>query len=262
MHPTPVDASDARRRADGTVQLGVHARQENDMRKIRTAGAMLLAGSLTLLATGVSAEGMGQAAQLTENFPAPDAQLLLPENTSIERSEDGVHLHLDLTTPKAGSYTYPETVKKKLQRQPEVFTGWAFVFNYPKLCETPYECGADDFNEAVKAGVYNFGGTTNSLTQVSGGKAVLNHGTDGFVRIGGDIDAGQEQRADLPPGGTTFALENPMGAEIHAAIAPHGQFNNKTIGEELYNPTGNPACGCWWVAVFDSPGAPEDVATQ
>lgn len=232
------------------------------MRKSRTAGALLLAGSLTIIATGASAEGMGSPAGLTENFPDPDAQLLLPENTSIDRSDDGVHLHLDLITPKAGAYTYPEDIGKKKQRQPEVFTGWAFVFNYPELCETPYECGANDFNETVKAGVYNFGGTTNSFSQTSGEDFVMNQATDGFVRLSGDIDSGQAQRGDLPPGGTTFALENPMGAEIHAAIAPHGQFNPKTIAQELYNPTGNPGCGCWWVAVFDAPDAPADMASN
>jgi hypothetical protein len=232
------------------------------MRKTRTAGALLLAGSLTLLATGVSAEGMGQPADLTENFPTPESELLLTENASIVRSEGKVHLHLDLQTPEAGSYTYPENIKKKHQKQPEVFTGWAFVFNYPELCETPYDCGANDFNESVKAGVYNFGGTTNSLVQHGGGDIVLNAGTDGFVRVTGDILSGQSQRPDLPPGGTTFALENPMGAEIHAAIAPHGQFDAKTIADELYNPTGNPGCGCWWVAVFDSPDTPQDMASN
>ena len=117
------------------------------MRKLRNTGVLLLAGSLTLLASGVSAVGMGSPAGLTENFPTPDEQLLLPENTSIDRSDDGVHLHLDLITPEAGGYTYPENIGEAQRQQPEVFTGWAFVFNYPELCETPYECGANDFNE-------------------------------------------------------------------------------------------------------------------
>jgi len=232
------------------------------MRKIRTAGSLLLAGSLTLIAAGVSAEGMGDPAGMTENFPAPDAGLLQPENTSISRSDDGVHLHLDLTTPDAGSYTYPETIAAEAQAQPEVFTGWAFVFNYPEFCATPYECGGDDFNETVKAGVYNFSGTTNQLSQDSGGEIVMNAASDGFVRLTGDVTTGQEQRPDTPPGAPTFALENPMGAEIHAAIAPHGQIDPMTIKDELYSPTGNPACGCWWVAVFDAPGAPQDVASN
>jgi hypothetical protein len=236
--------------------------QEVHVHKLRNTGALLLAASLGLGATGVAAEGMGSPAGLTENFATPDEQLLLAENTSIERSEDKVHLHLDLLTPKAGSYTYPETISENQQRQPEVFTGWAFVFNYPELCETPYECGANDFNETVKAGVYNFAGTTNSLSQAGGGEIVMNAATDGFVRLSGDILLGQEQRPDLPPGGTTFALENPMGAEIHAAIAPHGRFDHRTISDELYNPTGNPGCGCWWVAVFDAPDAPQDMASN
>ena len=232
------------------------------MRKPRTAASLLLAGSLALIATGASAEGMGAPADFTENFPAPDAGLLQPDNTSITRSEDGVHLHLDLTTPEAGAYTYPETIGPDAQAQPEVFTGWAFVFNYPENCETPYDCGANDFAGAAKGGVYNFGGVSNQFSQDSGGEIVLNGATDGFVRIYGDILAGQEQRSDLPPETTTFALENPMGAEIHAAIAPHGQFDASTIADELYNPTGNPGCGCWWVAVFEAPDAPSDMASN
>lgn len=232
------------------------------MRKPRTAASLLLAGSLALVATGASAEGMGEHADFTENFPAPDAGLLLAENTSIVRSDDKVHLHLDLTTPAAGSYTYPENIGPEAQVQPEVFTGWAFVFNYPEHCETPYDCGANDFEGAAKGGVYNFGGVSNQFSQDSGGEIVLNGATDGYVRIVGDILAGQEQRSDLPPETTTFALENPMGAEIHAAIAPHGQFDATTIAEELYNPTGNPACGCWWVAVFEAPEAPTSVASS
>jgi hypothetical protein len=232
------------------------------MRKIRNAGALLLAGSLTVIATGVSAEGLSSPAGLTENFPTPDELLLLPENASISRGDDGVHLHLDLQTPEAGSYTYPESIGEGQRQQPEIFTGWAFVFNYPELCDTPYECGANDFNETVKAGVYNFGGVTNSLSQSSGGDIVLNAATDGYVRLDGDIVVGQQQRPDLPPEATTFALENPMGAEIHAAIAPHGQFDAATAADELYNPTGDPGCGCWWVAVFDAPDAPQDVASN
>ena len=232
------------------------------MGKINTGRALLLAGSLTLMATAVSAQGMGTPADLVENFPAPDAGLLVQENATIDRTDDGVHLHLDLTTPEAGSYTYPEPIGKKMQQQPEVFTGWAFVFNYPELCATPYECGAGDFNDRVKGGVYNFGGTTNSLTQVSGDEIVMNQATDGYVRLTGDIAAGQVPRGDLPPGATTYPLENPMGAEIHAAIAPHGQFDTKTIADELYNPTGDPGCGCWWVAVFDAPDAPQDTASN
>lgn len=232
------------------------------MRKPRTAASLLLAGSLALIATGAAAEGMGTPADFAENFPAPDAGLLHVDNTSITRSEDGVHLHLDLTTPEAGSYTYPENIGPEAQAQPEVFTGWAFVFNYPEHCQTPYDCGAADFEGAAKGGVYNFGGVSNQLSQDGGGDIVLNGATDGFVRIKGDIMAGQPQRSDLPPETTTFALENPMGAEIHAAIAPHGQFDAATIADELYNPTGNPACGCWWVAVFEAPDGPQDMASN
>ena len=122
-----------------------------------------------------------------------------------------MHLHLDLTTPDAGSYTYPETIAAEAQAQPEVFTGWAFVFNYPEFCATPYECGGDDFNETVKAGVYNFSGTTNQLSQDSGGEIVMNAASDGFVRLTGDVTTGQEQRPDTPPGAPHLRAREPDG---------------------------------------------------
>ena len=234
------------------------------MNKIRFAGALLLSGSLSLLATGVAAEDMDMHANVVENFASASTglELLTPDNATIARSEDGVSISLKLTTPEAGSYTYPETIKKKHQAQPEAFTGWAFVFNHPELCATPHQCGPGDFNDQVKFGIYNFAGTVNQISQTSGGDLQLNVATDGYVSLSGGIDAAQPQMQGMPPDVVTFPLENPMGAEIHAAIAPHGQLDPADLPGELYSPTGDPGCGCWWVAVFNSPDAPQTTASQ
>lgn len=227
------------------------------MRTNRTLTTLALAASLALVATGASAQSMGQPADIVENFPtsgAPD--LLLADNALIERTAEGVTLNMKLVTPEPGSYTYPEGVPAERQAAPEAFTGWAFVFNNPEHCVTSAEppfCGPDDFNDQVKFGIYNFGGFGSSLSQHSGGDIGQNESTDGMVVLSGTINAGDPQVAGMPPDVVTFPLENPEGAEIHAAIAPHGQLDATKLPGELYSPVGDPGCGCWWVGVFMPP---------
>lgn len=229
------------------------------MSRTRLALVLALVGALTLSATTMAANAngkKGEKAGRISNDPTADSDtnLLLRKNTLLRRSRDGIGIEVRLMTPEAGAYTYPETIPEERQAQPEIFTGWAFVFNYPENCVsfpgTAFPCGPEDFNDLARGGVYNFSGFMNSLSQSSGGEIVANAATDGYVVLNGDITVGQAQRPDLPPGATTFPLENPIGAEVHVAIAPHGQFDATTIAEELYDPTGNPACGCWWVATF------------
>jgi hypothetical protein len=241
--------------ADRTTETD-KLRRGTIMHRHTLGGALALSALLMAVANVASAEDMGTSANVVENFPNGEdgAQLLLAENAHIERRDDGVTLSLRLDTPEAGSYVYPETIGTERQAQPEAFTGWAFVFNHPELCQTPYQCGPADFNEQVKAGVYNFAGTTNQLSQTSGGEIQLNALADGYVVLKGDVVSGQPQ-LPMPPDAVTFPLENPLGAEIHAAIAPHGQLDPSTLPGELYSPTGNPTCGCWWVAIFQSPDA-------
>ena len=77
------------------------------------------------------------------------------------------------------------------------------------------------------------------------------------VFLRGRIDVGAAPWPDLPPGATTFPLENPQGAEVHVAIAPHGQLDPATVATELYLPAGDPTCGCWWVSFFGLHGLDE-----
>jgi len=230
------------------------------MRNIRPAIALAFAATLTLSASAAVAETTSQKADRANNGPTADIadadNLLLKKNARLMRTEDGLGISMELITTEACAYKYPDTIPAERQAQPEDFTGWAFIFNHPENCvsfpDTAFPCGPDDFNDSVKAGVYNFAGHINSVSQSSGGDLVANIVNDGMLVLTGDISTGQDNHSG-PPGTTTFALENPLGAEVHVAIAPHGQIDPAELPGELYRPAGSPACDCWWVATFASP---------
>lgn len=230
------------------------------MKHIRIATTAVLATALAVTAFGGAIAAQDDKAQMADrvnNNPTAEttgAELLTAENARLTRTEDGISISMKLITPEAGSYKYPDTIPAERQSQPEVFTGWVFIFNNPEQCTsfpgTEFPCGGDDFNDQVKAGAYNFSGITNSLGQLSEGEVLLNPTTDGMVMLHGDIEVGKQQRPPIGEGTTSHPLENPMGAEVHVAIAPHGQFDAATMPDELYSPVGTPACDCWWVATF------------
>lgn len=149
------------------------------------------------------------------------------------RQPNGFTLRVSVPVPQPGTYVYaPETEPGS----PEVFSGWAIVFNHPEEClNGPGNCfGPDLFNPAVGAGIYNFAGHPVG----AGGNLVLT----GHVRVG--------QAAGGPPGSTMAPLSNPAGAEVHMAIAPHGQLDPAQMPAQATTPAGSPACNCWWIAVF------------
>ena len=226
--------------------------------KLRRAASLALVAMLALSATSVSAASKGERADKVDNKPSIDTagKLLLSKNARLTRTKDGLGISMKLITPEAGDYVYPETIPQERQAQPEMFTGWVFIFNNPENCKTnpgeTFPCGPQDFNDEVRFGAYNFSGFTNSLGQISGGEIVLNPASDGFVMLDGDVAVGQQQRPPVAEGTTTHPLENPMGAEVHVAIAPHGQIDFETLATELYSPVGNPSCDCWWVATFSA----------
>jgi hypothetical protein len=238
------------------------ADSEELMKHIRIATTMVLAAALAVSAfSGVMGAQDEKSAKAQKpgrvtNNPTMEtgAQLLTAKNARLMRTEDGIAISMRLITPEAGSYTYPDTVAAERQAQPEVFTGWVFIFNNPENCtsfpDTEFPCGGADFNDDVKAGAYNFSGVTNSLGQFSGGEVLLNPHTDGMVTLVGEIEVGKQQLPPVMDGTTSHPLDNPMGAEVHVAIAPHGQFDAATMPDELFSPVGSPTCECWWVATF------------
>jgi len=156
------------------------------------------------------------------------AGVYAPGGAMVVRQPHGLRMSVTMPTPAPGSYVYaPERTDVG---HPEVFTLWAFIFNYPDLC-TPPSCGADDLGvgTAAKGGVYNAGGHP-----ASGGE----------LTITGRIGVGETPFNHAP-------LESPSTAEIHLAVAPHGALDPSRLPEDLRLPTGSPTCDCWWVAIFD-----------
>ncbi len=216
--------------------------------------AISLALTVALLIPGTA---MGQPepemAASTDNYPTDalgSEPTLFAENALVTRHDDRLVFEVTMVTPAPGSYNYPAEVEPERMAPPEVFTAWAFVFNHPEHCTGDETCGPDDFSDEVKAGVYGVAGHVSSVDH-EGGSFILDRATDGTFTLRGEIAVGDPQWPDLPPAEeSTYPLSNPLGAEIHFAIAPHAQVDPATIAEELYSPLGNPGCDCWWLATF------------
>jgi len=222
----------------------------------RRAASISVALSATLMFTTTAvAQPQPEQADGVENGPIEvlgGEPTLRAEEATVTRYDDRLVFDVRMDTPWPGSYVYPEEVPDERKAAPEVFTAWVFVFNNPEHCVDADEggsCGGDDFSEEVRGGVYGLAGHVSSVDH-EGGSFILDRGTDGQIVLRGEIRVGDEPRPDLPPDTTTYPLGNPLGAEVHLAIAPHGQIDPATIATELYAPLGNPTCGCWWVSFF------------
>ena len=169
-----------------------------------------------------------------------EGPLLAESGASLIRSGDGIRVSAIVPTPTPGSYEYPSgdmtpewsaahpEVFPGGPDEPEVFTMWVFVFNYPDMC-TDDSCDLDDLAQGAPArgGVYQ---------------------ADGRVADGDDLEFAGAVRLGQDPA-TGSALENPFGAEVHLAIAPHGKMLDGTDGwRQLNGPLGNPTL--WWAASF------------
>jgi hypothetical protein len=160
-----------------------------------------------------------------------------PDGAKIIRTKNGVTVSINMPTPMSQTYTYPDNAFPGV---PEVFSGWLFFFNEPENCATPNGCippppppntpPVNDFTEG-KGGVYNFAGHP-----TSGG---------GSLNMVGHISVGETQF------GGPFALENPTGAEIHLAVAPHGILIPDLMPQQMRTPAGGPPL--WWVALLPPP---------
>ena len=154
-----------------------------------------------------------------------------PDGAQLVRQPNGIAVSVTMPTPEPGGYLYPMETEPG---QPEVFTLWAFVFNYPENCSDGI-CGSDDMSDpAVGFGAYNPGGHVNAGATLT---------------LSGRIGVGDP--ADGPPGSAVTDLSNPIGAEVHLAVTSHGGLDPSTLPGEFHVPTGNGGCGCWWVAIFD-----------
>ena len=203
-------------------------------RVVILALALALGVALALSSAGPA---FAEVTKQTEHVMNQDGVGYYAEDAAhLTRQTNGISIRVSVPVPQPNDYTYPAGGVPTPSASPEVFTGWAFVFNYPDECANgPGECsGPDLFNPDVEAGVYNFAGHPTG----AGGNLVLT----GSIQVG--------QPAGGPPGSTMAPLSSPEGAEVHMAIAPHGLIDPINMPAQANTPVGSPACGCWWVAEF------------
>ncbi len=193
---------------------------------LAAVSALLAVASFPVAAaTGEQADVLGQGG----------VGVLSEDGASLDRSVEGLRIRFRVPTPESGGYAYPTndmvppgaTHPEVIPGYPEVFTLWAFVFNYPHLCSDGVCDGNDLGDPASKGGVYRVDGTVADSATIE-------------FRTG--IDAGAAATA-------FFDLENPLGAEVHVAMAPHGMaLSGDDLRTQLNVSVGTPAF--WWPAQF------------
>lgn len=228
---------------EGAAEPSPHARRGTT---VVVVGAIVVVVVLALAAVVVPAVvdddgGDGETADVLGQGSA--GPVLAADGARLERGEDRLYAEIDVPTPEPGSYEYPTAdmvapwadphppVSPGATNAPEVFTAWVFVFNEPELC-TDGRCDLDDVGADTAAGGGGY--------QLDG-----RIGTDDRLTFTGNIRLGEP-----PMHGAT--LSNPIGAEVHFSIAPHGRALPGEDGwRQLNGPIGNPAL--WWPAAFPPP---------
>ncbi len=207
------------------------------------AGVLLLAVvfvvAVVLVLLTLAGGDDGPDGQIAEVMAQGGGGPALGDATLIRRP-DGVFAEIDARAPEPNTYEYPTAdmvppwsephppVSPGASDAPEVFTVWLIAFNEPSQC-TDGICDSDD----VPAGAV----ARASVYQIDG-RIV----TDGRFAFAGGVRLGQTPMAGVP-------LEDPMSAEIHLAIAPHGRALDGPDGwRQLNGPVGNPTL--WWSAEF------------
>lgn len=158
------------------------------------------------------------------------------KGAKLVRTDHSVEVTWKIHTPEPGSYTYPtgDMVPPGAPPHPEVnpgypevFTLWLFAFDHPELCSDGICDGNDIGDTPARGNVY----------QVDGEIADRHH-----LRMRGKVRLGQ-----TPANG--LGLSNPLGAEVHVAMAPHGVTGEGAdLIQQLNSAVGGPPL--WFAAVF------------
>ncbi|MGH3119016.1 MAG: hypothetical protein ACRDQ2_18265 [Gaiellales bacterium] len=162
----------------------------------------------------------------------PGGPVASADGATLQRSESGLSARLSMPTPVPGTYMYPpaQTVPfpfpAAVPGHPEAFSFWVFVFNYPELCSDP--CGSNDLGVGTPArgGAFSGGG------HIEGGAKLT---------LSGHVSMNTE------PFSGSLLLE-PLTAEVHFAVAPHGALDPALLPDQISKPIGAPPF--WWIAMF------------
>lgn len=162
-----------------------------------------------------------------QGFPAP---VVSPGGAQLIRSDTGITMNLRMPTPVSGMYDYPPANAFNPPAEPghpEVFTLWAFIFNFPEDCQaTP--CDLADFGAGRGA---------------PGAFAAAGHVVGGpTLQLSGHVSLETEQF------GGASRLLMPRTAEVHLAVAPHGRLQPGAMPNQIQTPIGS--SDFWWLAFF------------
>jgi len=171
-------------------------------------------GALGLVGSA-TASGQGVTSETEDVFgQGPSGSVVAPDGATIKRTANGISMNVSMPTPESGEYQYPESGVYSGPGHPETFSLWAFVFNDP---------AAENWDGAFFVAGHVVGGSTLNLS--------------GRVSTNTEPFAGER-------------LDNPEGAEVHLAVAPHGELDAELMPEQIKTPTG-PGPDIWWLALFE-----------
>ncbi len=130
----------------------------------------------------------------------------------LRRTKNGISFRVSIPTPE--DYDVPEgPTSSGVEGHPDVFTLWVFIIDDPLFGEMPWST------------VFNGAG----------------HPVGGpHLNLSGSVSTNHEPFAGLD-------FENP-NAEVHLAVAPHGELDPALMPEQATTPAGDP--GYWWIAQF------------
>lgn len=204
--------------------LGTDARDDSE-----AAGAHAPSGVVTQTAD-VFGQGM--------NGP-----VVAEDGATLRRTPNGISVQLSMPTPEPGAYTYPSGPPGGAwtdeEGHPEAFTLWAFVFNDPEACEHAHpdapagiECGSGDIGQPAGGAAFFVAG------HLFGGP---------HLELSGHVSRNTDPFPTATPG---VPLADPMGAEVHLAVAPHGALEPDLLPEQIQTPT-QPGPDIWWLGLFE-----------
>lgn len=197
--------------------------------RIRCVTAAIAAAGLSLLvgAAPAAASVATETADVIGQGPA--GPVVSTDGATIQRNQSGISIQLTMPTPEPGSYDYPPAnafhPEGARPGHPEAFSLWVFVFNHPDECSDP--CDGNDLGDTPARG-----GAFNAAGHIVGGKT---------LQLAGRVTTNSTPFTGSP-------LREPETAEVHLAVAPHGELQPELMPDQTSKPIGSPPY--WWLANF------------
>lgn len=140
-----------------------------------------------------------------------DGDTVAEDGARLTRNDTGINTSISMQTPAPGTYEYPSDDMD--EGPPEAFTLWVFVFDDPD---------DEDWTGAFLGGGHIVAGDT--------------------LQLSGRVSVQTEPFAGEP-------LKNPREAEVHFAVAAHGEVDSDELPDQIKTSPGGP--DTWWYAFFD-----------